>query len=798
MTATTTRPSQKLPFAKKDKAWIEENAKWCSNITSTGVYDATQIQELYDSAAGRIKEVSYTHVTNPYNTKCDRLKKYPSRLRNYDLKSPIFAQLIGESTKRPLEPMVYNKNGDVFNQQSDLEYKRFVESLQQTFVNTLIQNGLFVEGQTDDQGQPINPPISPDVIKKEKKSLKALKTTEDQNILDYIIDEQKIVFKFRQLIYDFFVTNGCFTYKDVVSDNVVYKRISRDKLFYSNLENIEFIEDAEIVKCVNQYTINEVIDLFRNEEDFTEEILNDLENAKHNGWANGILSTFSRNFNASNGIKDTNAETAIDINTITVSHIQWTSLRKIYRLYKQNALNQRIYVDVDEDYIPDKDEEYDEKWVSEKWQVYNIADRYYIGGRPLPLQRGTFDNPNSCKNSYNGRIYKKGFNVTTINEKLDPYQELYNILKYRIQFIINKNKDKITIVPTGLLGHFKKTKTTREIDANGRESTIQESDNQSAITESLYYAESTGFLFVDESVDGAQTAATMLKTVDAGLGNYIQYLISYANDVKSEAEELLGFNRFRKADINTSDAVSNVNAGTYAGSLITEEYFIEFNEFIECELQGIIDLAKFAYINGKKASFLRSDGEIAHLNLEESSIQEKEFGVFVKNGGKTKENFEALKARALDFAQNGMQHGMVGKIINSSTNIEKLIDDIFEIEDKINEQQQQQQQAELQIQQEKIQADREIKSAELEMDKYKVDQDNETKLEIAYATITDSAIARDGAVDLIAIEKLRNEAMKRLQDGQLKIMELQLKNKEIDSKERISNNTLKVAKVNKN
>lgn len=792
------RPSQKLSFSQKDDAWKENNLRWCSETATIGLFDNNQLKDLYDLAAGRIKETSYKYVTNPFNSKDRKYTKYPTELKNFDIMSSIFSQLIGESIKRPLEPIVYSKNDDVYNQQNDLEYKRFIESLQQTFVNTLIQNGLFVEGQTDEQGQPINAPLSPDVIKKEKKNLKKLKIIEDQNILDYIIDAEKIETKLRNCFYDFIVTRACFTYKDVVGDEIVYKRIPREKLYYSNLDNIDFIEDAEIVKCVNEYSLNELIDLFRDEEDFTNDLINDLERLCSEGDV-GFFATFKRNFNAANQLKDSDGSAGkIDITKLTLEHIQWTSLKKIYRIYKVNALGQTIKIDVDEDYIFEEGEEKEMKWVNEKWQGYIIAGRFYIGCRPLPLQRGTFDNPNSCKNSYNGKIFKKGFNVLTITEKLEPYQKMYNILKYKIQFVINKNKDKITIVPIGLLGHLKKTMTTKETTNDGQEVTVQEIDEESALMKSLYYADATGFLFVDESIDGAATAATMLKTVDAGLGNYIKFLYEYANNVKTEAEELIGFNRFRKADINTSDAVSNVNAGSYAGSLITEEYFVEFNEFVECEMQGLMDLSKFAFINGKKASFLRSDGELAHLKLEEGAIQEKEFGVFSKNGGKTKEDLDILKARTLEFAQNGMQHGMIGKIINSSNNFAKLIDDIEEMDEKLNQQQQAQQQQESQLKEMEIQQKAKAVEDQLKLDYYKIDQDNETKIEIAYAQLTDAALARNENGDLIAIEKLREDTIKRIQEGQIKSAELGLKNKEIESKERIAEKQLQIARVNKN
>lgn len=778
------RPKQKLPRKEKTAKWVEDNLKYNSRSTVTGVIDREHFNRLYALAAGTLNEMKYTHVTNPLNS--DKYRAYPEKIKNYNIITPIFMQLIGEFIKRPIEPLVIAKNSDLENQKAELEFNLILQSLQQQFVNTLIQQGQYVEGQTDENGQPIQPPLSPEYIKKQKQSLKDLKAISGQRILEYIISEQNILRKWREKFYDFIVTKSTFSYKDVSADNVFYTRVRPQNLFYYATDNVDYIEDAEIVRYINFYTVSEIIDLFKDEPDFTPEMIEALEDRETGMWEGGFLYNFNKNFSANNNIPFVDT---LRVNSIPVEHIQWTSMCKTYRIYTVDVFNNPIYFDVDEDYIPNEGENLEEKWVKEKWEGYIIAGKYYIGGKPIDLQRGTFDNPNKCKNSYNGRIFMNQFKeVKSITETLEPYQEAYNILKWKIQSMINKNKDKLMVIPLGLLGHFKENK--KKVDFDGNQYIVEDTE-ESVIEKAMYYADALSALFVDETEENAQLAAQMIKSIDMSLGNYIQYLYNYAMQVKAEAEEQVGFNRFRKADTNSSDAVSNVNQGVYAGSLITEGYFTEFNEYIEKECQGLLDIAKFAYRNGKKAQYLRTDGELIQLNLEEGSIQEVEFGVFAKNGGKTKEDFDILKQRTLEFAQNGMKQSVVAKIINSTSNFASLIEEIEAMEEQMMQQQQAQAQQEQQLAQMQIDAEKEKQKAELDKEYYKIDKDSQTKLELKYAELSAKALELNQNDDYVKLQELRQKQMDSMVAQQLKMIELRLKDKKIDSDERI-------AKMNKN
>ena len=96
--------------------------------------------------------------------------------------------------------------------------------------------------------------------------------------------------------------------------------------------------------------------------------------------------------------------------------------------------------------------------------------------------------------------------------------------------LINKNKDKITVMPYGLIP------TKKGIDVKTQ----------------MYHADATGILWIDETAPNASFAAQMIKTLDVGLGNYISETIKLIQYVKQEYWDAIGMNNQRYGDVDTS------------------------------------------------------------------------------------------------------------------------------------------------------------------------------------------------------------------------------------------------------
>lgn len=782
------RPRQKVSIAEKDSEWIRDNALWGNKVSTLSTVDRKHIDELYQLVTGKIDIMSYRHITNPYGNTTAR--NYPAKLINYDIISPMIMQLLAEFSKRIYQPSVFAKNSEIDTIREKYEVEEYTKILQQDFVNLMIKQGVYVPGQTDENGQPLEEPQHPDLVKKKKMTIRDVKAVEGQNMLDYILSTQHGEMVWRQMMFDLMVSNRCYSRRGILYDEVIYKRIKPQNLSFYSSNHVNFIEDAEVVRYTDLYTLNEIVDLLTGLEGFTPDIIDMLEAQVNTGVANGFFENFSRNF------YNIEVEKIGNNKLYVLSHVQWTAYAEIGRIETVDMFGNKEFIEVDKTYIQSEGESIEWRWCAETWEAYVLQNQHVIGGGKVEASRAKYNSPHTIKKSYNGRVYMyhTGVKFDSLIEKLYAYQELYNIMKFKIQYTINKNKDKLAVIPIGLLGHFKDEEDhVLDYDAIKGETTARPVKNkeESSIAKAMYYADTTQLLFIDEASPNAQLAASMLKDIDLSLGNYIQYLINYATQIRGEAGDLIGFNRFRRADINTNDAVSNVQSAEYAGSLIVEEYFITMKELQDSDCQALLDYGQIAYRQGKKSTFIRSDGEKVIFNLEPYSIDSTELGVFAKDGGRENEKMKQLKEFALTLSQNSGIQAPIVRMLAADGNLNRIVLDIEEMEDEIYRREQEKQQNDMQMQQMSIEADKAKYEEDMQFKYYKVDEDNRIKLETHY-----SSLLNGGNTD-IEILKLRQESIKNMEETAIKRQELLLKDKEIDVKAKDSENKYKIAKVNK-
>ena len=287
-----------------------------------------------------------------------------------------------------------------------------------------------------------------------------------------------------------------------------------------------------------------------------------------------------------------------------------------------------VEYEIDRSFKPRPDEKVTWYWVSQVHEGYRIDNRYYKELRPIPFQRGTMDNPSNCKHPYNGLCYSsKHTRSVSLVEKMVPYQILYNIVKYRLEVTMAKNKDKIIPFPVGL---------------------VPDEEGWDLFT-TMYYADATGYLFYDETKKEAIQAMQYMKVLDASLNQYISFIQQYLVSIKEELEEFIGITRHRKGQQMASEGKGVTQQSIFQSSVITEELFARYEEFQRRELQGFLDISKVAWIKGKRAQYVGNDMKINFLNINPEQYAEAEFGVFVKTSKKEAEKLEALKGNGAGF-----------------------------------------------------------------------------------------------------------------------------------------------------
>jgi hypothetical protein len=691
--------SWKTSDSKESKAWRERNVDYYSDLSTNYSLEKKAMYGLYKMANGQLDESAYNYIINPLNSDNPKHKQYPAKLRNYDIIGPILSILMGEKIDRPARPIVIAVNSDFESIKLNDIKTRVRGELEQIYINEL--NKI-----TDTQIDSRVVKSYEELQKESSNSVKDDKAILGDRAIQYISYYNETYRKQRSMFRDYIISRRCFSLRDVYKNNTVYEQLDPLYTNYVCSENTEFVEDGEAASYSMYMTLTDVIDRFHSI--LSKEQIEELENRMLQGERS---STSENTFFSDSDTLTRELFKNLGYNyrtknkdTVEVIYVNWKSLMKLGKVTGTDAFGEKYEFEVDEDFKPRKDEKVEWTWVNQLWEGWRIDRDIYADIRPVPHQRGTFDNPSKCKLLINGRV-KRGQSIV---EKIKPFQERYNGIHWYLEKLMNKNKDKIVIMPNNL---------------------IPDNENMDMF-DMLYHADADGFLFTEEVDDKKMQMLQAIKVLDLSLSQYIQYIYGFLKEIKLEAEELIGINRQRKGQMSASDGKYVTEESISRSSLSTLEYFIEFEEFEEKDYQALLDLSKFAWKDGKKSYFIDNDSRKALLEVLPYQLQEIEMSVFVKNTAKERQKLEMLKAQAQNFAQNGSRPSIVSKLILNEN--PSAIMEILEMEEKRMEEmslQQQEADRNAQIQAEEIKAQNDEKNRAFQY--YKTDEDNLRAKEVA-------------------------------------------------------------------
>ncbi len=767
------KPKQRIPKSQKTPEWGESNGKYYRENCFPAV-DQAEAMRLYRLANGELDEKDYLYVTNPINTSKPELMGYPAKIKNYDIISPNVQLLMGEKAKRVFPPIVYAKNHDHQLGQAEKYKKELTNHLQKQFINDSRAYGAPLDEETMNQ--------SLQQIADKIKSMPDEISTMGQDSLEYMLDYNDLPRNFRMGFYDWICQAMTFSYKDVIKNRTHYEPISGIHVSYLCSPQHTFIQNGEAAKISHKLSINEIYDRFQHDPLFkkNEDLINYLD-SMNDGGNSGVSSSYDYGFTDVFGQQaelfqkvfgrspEQNHSQDYD-----VDHIMWRSSAKMGKVKSQDIFGNEEITYVDEDYVPLEGEDVEWEWVDEIWETYCIADNYYVCTRPIPIQRGEFNRPQKAKLLVNGRnFFTRHTRPTSIVKKGESYQKSVNIVKYRAEESLLKSLDKIILFPLGMIPK-------------------KEGWNEEKL---MYYVRAFSFLFFDDTRPNASAMVQAMKELNMGMSEHILRSFELVASIKQEYDEVCGINRQRKAQINASDGKATSQYALNQSYVMSEEFFLEFEEFERTEYEGMIELSKYAFSDGISAQFIRTNGQKAFLNIiDPSKYCNADFGVFVRNGAAELEKLNTMKAQVQPFVQNGASgKSIVGLLeANNFADLHKVMDDMdATLEARF--QQEQAAQQEMQASQERI-ADKELE--------YKYYSD-----ELASATDLQVALISEGIAiseklqgltetpggDIEAIQSSRNE----LEKNAIELMKNATKIKEISSKERMNKEDNKTALKNK-
>lgn len=632
--------------------WIEQ-AGFSSQVYS-------DMARLYRAIDGALNVGDYNYVLNPYNSDDDRLTAFPARLRNINILKPVRDLFLGEQSKKPMNMEVVITNEDAENVMKEALQMKASRILAQDAVNHLNAAGV----QTGVESKPV--PDMAQIAKEHVENWNDERAMIGQEALNYIMSFADFDEKTQMLLNDWLITGRCFTDKDAQYGDVVYDYVSPLDFWCLKSPDSQFVEDG--VAAVRRFymLINDVVDKMRDWIDPAD--IEKLETEANQSITPSDPSGFTYIRSDANMDGIASPYGRLGGGRLECFHYTFKSMRKVGLLTYQNELGQVTETAVEEGYVLDTtkgDIKLEWEWQSQTREGYKFGQSIYTKCVPCKVQRDELSNTSKCKLRYNGRIEStlNGEVSSVIKDGL-VYQVLYNIYHYRRENTINKNKDKILMFPLGAV--------PARFGVGGKD----------PLDVFMHYMDANSIGFFDETKPNAVAALQALKAMDMGLYQYLQGMTDVLTSLRNEWWDAVGVNRQRYGDTQASDGKGVNEQAIFRSAIISAERNRKFNKLLEKDCNGLLDVSKLAFSEGKKATYVTSDRRRVFFSLNPIKHNEADYAVFCVNQDQEHEELQALKTAAVNFSQRAdVAPSTVAHIIKSK-NYSK-VQSIMEKEEKL-------------------------------------------------------------------------------------------------------------------
>jgi len=791
-------PEQFVSASKKQKPqWIKSTLDYFANIAFAQYRQNIKFRKNYRLFNGEFNFDDYTNepqiqeIINYLSDTPDQEPEIPQHLKHYPIVNPPINQMKGELINRPFKYKV--KAVDDASIDENIDFR--TDLIKEFFMNKMMAR---LEGVPEEQLEQIQSEMMAEI---QNKILDYTSTAEEwgNKVLNALKYSFRLKEKSSQGFLDFLITGQEFHhfYPDNSRIGFNYKVENPSNVWYLANRNAMYTTDCWALGTIEVLSVSEIVDRFNlSGEEIKHLNSRSLQNLRNNEYSplspalpdpNDPLwqLTFENVGDFANGGIDHNVFSFNSQHAYTVVTCYWQSKKKIY---KRQYIDEQGYLQeqfVSEDYKYDKsmgDIALDELWINEWWKGVKIGADIYIDVEPLEYSQTPpiVGIVNTTRNTQGKSLL----------DLLKPYQVLYNICMNQLWELLEKE---IGVV---FLGDLK---------------VVPKKDSQDPIETMLWNAKNRGTLFIDTSPEntGGAVQFNQLSRVDLTRTAEIQSRIQLAQALRTEAYELIGVTRQRLGSVTPSETATATKEGLTQSFSQTETWFAWHDNVMQQVYQTMLEMAQYTELQKPTSTlnYLNSELETVFLRITKNELL-RELFVFVTSYAEDRVTLEQLRSLAQPALQNGAELIEIFDLYTAASerSLRKVLEGVQERKTAMQQQQMQQQQQQMEMQnqqfQAKMQMDAEQKQAEAQREDMNKELDRQNRLDVERlrGIANESSFSQDKDLTPLLIQqtniakeqsKLRFEQLKSDEQNKLKSRELDLKEKDIDTK-------LQIAKQNKN
>lgn len=633
-------PKQRIPNSEKDAKWAANCIDW---IIAQGqaMRQSSDIEEMYKMLQGNISQEHYAKILNPYNATKEKYKRFPGTLRHYDLSKGIIRRYVSEYIKSPHDFIVGANNAEVVmakNTKLRQELSTVIEQQIAIKIQQSYQEWLNGGNAPED----FNPQQTIDIdafVKKFNEDYIDDISAQGQEILNVIKDITEDALFYARGYFDFVTFGECYTYADVVGNELIKKNISIRDAFPIPTDNM-FTEDDDMFACRRKLTYQQIMDEFddmfgEKEKEFLTKYYamsgtngsSELAYSIYESYFPEVCDKFSKE---DRDIFRKQTSMARDINTglYDVWHVVWRGeVRRSLVKFVNNAGFIDTRIEADDYKINTEIGDIDIEYVYQS-QVY---EGVRIGGRAdaiYPYDARAIAYERNGKLPYNGlNELLPGLGKFSIIEIVFPFNVFYNIVAYHREMAVAKNKLSILMIAKSLLG------TNSE--------------------DTIYKILADGVIYYDDTNDRTSLLAQQVRMLNASNSEYITQLGNMLMEIEQTAKNQVDMTPQRYGEIGQNAGKGTTDEAIIRGSM--GSVIIEFmmDRLRERDYARDMDYSKLAWIDGLNTSYRADDNSLKYISLNIDNHVYADYLIKGKDSTLEKEKLAQLKQMAFSAAQNG-------------------------------------------------------------------------------------------------------------------------------------------------
>jgi len=780
---------------KTKKTFIKSTMDYFANIAFAQYKQNQVFRKNYRLYNGEfnfndyINQPEYKEIIDYLADVPDQEPEVPQYLKHYSIVTPPINQLKGELINRPHRYKVKAVDDEAINEVIDYRTELIKDYFMEQLSATL-------EGQ----------PIPPEELAQKEQEIQ-------NNILDYTstaeewgnktLNALKYHFNFKekssQSFLDFLITGKEFHhfYPDNSRVGFNYKIENPSNVWYLANRNAIYTDDCWALGTIEVLSMSEIVDRYNLSAEeidhLNDKALQNLRNNEYSPLAPALPNpndplwqlTFENVGDFANGGIDHNVFSFNSQHAFTVVTAYWQSKKLVYKRTYVDEQGYQQEMFVSEDYSFSKsagDISLEEVWVNEWWRGVKIGNDIFINFEPLDYIQSSpiVGIINTTRNTQSKSFL----------DLIKPYQILYNIAMNQLWELLEKE---IGVV---FLGDLK---------------VVPKKDSQDPIEMMLWNAKNRGTLFIDTSIEntGGAVQFNQMSRVDLSRTAEIQSRIQLAQLIRNEAYELIGITRQRLGTPTAPETATAANNNLQQSFAQTETWFSWHDTILQKVYQTILDISQYTELQKPTSTlnYLNSELESVFLRITKDELLHELF-VFVSSYAEDKVTLDQLKQLAQPAMQNGAELLEMLDLFTASSerSLRKTLEEVQKRKESMRQQEQQMKQQELQQQQQQFQQKMQIEQAQAEERARREDMNKELDRQNRLEVVKLQGIANEGSYSpekdttdlLIKQTSLSQQISKQNYEKQAKKKDQSMRERELDLKEKDIDTKLEIAKTNKN